>query len=376
MSDDKKRVLIVDDSPEDIQFVMENLKDKYAVLVATSGEKALELAANEPRPEVILMDVMMPDMDGYETCRELKSNLETQDIDVIFVSANNTTDEKLAGYDAGGSDYLIKPVDPLELSQKVELALVNRKKRRELESDKTAAFDTAMTAMISGGELGTVLEFLRGSFTATSTQGLAQMVINALSNYSLKGSVQIRSQAGQVNLGMEGSAAAIEQELMFKLHDAGRILEQGPRLFINFGDITLLVKNLPVDDPDKCGRVRDNLAILMEGAESKLGTILVHQHNEEVRAGLQKLVLNSKQALLDIESIQRQHKEENVKIADSMLHDLEQAFLSWGLSEDQEQRLISMVQTGIEKSFDHYEKGLAVDDMLQNIIKEMSHYAE
>ena len=123
---EKKRILIVDDSADDIHVLMENLKQDYAVLAATCGEKALELAGKTPRPDVILMDVSMPDMDGYETCRSIKQNPETQNIDVIFVSANDTANEKIIGYEAGGSDYLIKPVQPGELLQKIKLVFKNR----------------------------------------------------------------------------------------------------------------------------------------------------------------------------------------------------------------------------------------------------------
>jgi len=126
VTDERKRVLIVDDSADDIHVLMENLKQDYAVLAASSGEKALVLASKKPQPDVILMDVMMPGMNGYETCRSLKENPETRNIDVIFVSANDSPDEKIVGYEAGGCDYLIKPVQAGELSQKIKLAIQNQ----------------------------------------------------------------------------------------------------------------------------------------------------------------------------------------------------------------------------------------------------------
>lgn len=125
MSTDKKRILIVDDNPDDIRVVMENLKAEYAVLAATSGEKALNLAVSQPRPDLILLDVMMPGMDGYETCRRLKQNPETKAINVIFISANSDESERQAGYSAGGCDYAIKPVQAEELMQKVRQAIKN-----------------------------------------------------------------------------------------------------------------------------------------------------------------------------------------------------------------------------------------------------------
>jgi len=126
VTDERKRVLIVDDSVDDIHVLIENLKQDYAVLAATSGEKALALASKKPQPDIILMDVMMPDMNGYETCRRLRQNPETRNINVIFISANDSADEKIVGYEAGGNDYLIKPVQPGELLQKIKLAIKNQ----------------------------------------------------------------------------------------------------------------------------------------------------------------------------------------------------------------------------------------------------------
>ncbi|MGI9260729.1 MAG: response regulator, partial [Woeseiaceae bacterium] len=82
-------VLIVDDTPANLDLLREILSDDYRVRIATSGEKALELASRKPLPDIILLDIMMPGMDGYEVCQELKQNPETTPIPVIFVTAMN-----------------------------------------------------------------------------------------------------------------------------------------------------------------------------------------------------------------------------------------------------------------------------------------------
>lgn len=150
MANEKKRILLVDDATDDIRVLVENLKHKYAVVPVTSGAKALEVAATAPMPDVILLDVMMPEMNGYETCRHLKRNPETADIDVIFVSAHDTHEEKQAGYDAsadaGAVDYLVKPVQPAELLQKIELVLKNRALRESKNEQSDAAMQTSMNS--------------------------------------------------------------------------------------------------------------------------------------------------------------------------------------------------------------------------------------
>lgn len=374
---DQNRILVVDDEPINLRYVIKCLEEKHPISLASSGEKALKLAQNpESKPALILLDVMMPGMDGYETCRELTSNADTQDIDIIFVTANDSVEEKLKGYDAGGIDYLTKPVDPDELQHKVELALSNREKRINLEEEKSAVSDTAMTALMSSGELGVVLEFLRHSFTINTASELAKLVIAALSNYSLTGSVQIRFFDEQINQGTAGPVNAIDKELMFRIRNSGRILENEQMLFINFGDITLLVKSLAEPDPEKTGRIRDNLTILLEGANSRLEAIKSLHLNEISRQNLQKLVATSKKALLKVENIQKEHKENSVRILDSLLNNLEKGFSTWGLTDEQEQILLKMIQSGIDESMTSYENAMVVDETLQNIITAMSLYAE
>ncbi len=364
MSIEKKRILIIDDSTDDIQFVMENLKDEFAVLVATSGQKGLEIAAKDPKPDVILMDVMMPEMDGYETCRLLKANSVTEGIEVIFVSAHDTTKEKLAGYDAGGSDYLIKPVQPEELVQKVNLAISNKEVREETSEQKDMAFKTAMTAMTSAGEQGVVLEFLRHSSSVNTIQELAEMVVSSNAQYELENTVQLRSGNEIFTSGTKSPVPPLEDDLLTRLKDKERIMEYGKRAVFNFGNISLLIKNMPEDD-DKRGRLRDHIAILLEGAETKLSALEMGQQ-------LAQLVVDSNQALQEIESGQKSYKVVGQKIMDDMLQNLESSFTPWGLTEYQEKTLIEIIQTGINKSLDHFEEGMTLDEKMAAIISRLA----
>ncbi|MCF6354520.1 MAG: response regulator [Candidatus Polarisedimenticolaceae bacterium] len=376
MSIDKNRILIVDDAPDDIHFLMENLKHDYAVLVATNGEKALEMLTKQPLPNVILMDVMMPGMDGYETCRQIKNDPHTKDVDVIFVSAHDSTDEKLAGYEAGGSDYVIKPFPPSEIVQKVQLLIDNRKLQQALEKDKTFAMETAMTAMTSAGELGVVLEFLRQSFTITSVAELAQQVVESIARYSLQSSVQLRSTIEPISINNSGPASPLEQELLSRLRDQGRIMEHGARLILNFGGVSLLIKNMPLDDPDQCGRIRDNVALLAEGAESKLKALEMEQCNIESKNRLQQLVFDSNSALQEIEKIQQKQKEKNMQIMDTVMQQMEASFLSLGLTEEQEIDMHNIVQSGVDKSLNNFEAGIEIDRRLQQIIQNLQSMAD
>jgi CheY-like chemotaxis protein len=133
----KSKVLIVDDTPENIQVLMVTLKDQYAIVAAINGEKALKLALSDPQPNVILLDIMMPGMDGFEVCKRLKADPATREIPVIFLSALDDTANKVKGFSLGAVDYISKPFQPEEVRVRVNTHLtVNRLKQSLAEKNK------------------------------------------------------------------------------------------------------------------------------------------------------------------------------------------------------------------------------------------------
>lgn len=123
---DKKRILVVDDEPQNIAILREILKAEYTVLAALDGLKALSLARSDPRPDLILLDVMMPGIDGFETLRRLKADQHTQVIPVVFVTAKDQIDDVLSGYEQGSTDYIAKPLDPAFILKVVHRVLNKR----------------------------------------------------------------------------------------------------------------------------------------------------------------------------------------------------------------------------------------------------------
>ena len=134
----KDKILIVDDAPENIQVLMGTLKGQYAIVAAINGDRALKMAVAEPRPDLILLDIMMPGMDGYEVCRQLKADKETANIPIIFLSAKTQTEDKIKGLDLGGADYVTKPFDSGEVLARVRAQLKIARLTRELISANAA----------------------------------------------------------------------------------------------------------------------------------------------------------------------------------------------------------------------------------------------
>jgi CheY-like chemotaxis protein len=131
--EDKYTVLVVDDSPDNLALLNELLKNEYNVKIANSGKTALQIVANLPQPDLVLLDIMMPEMDGYSVCQKMKENETTRNIPVIFISALSETFDIVKAFQSGGADYIFKPFQAAEVQARVKTHLDLHRSRQELQ---------------------------------------------------------------------------------------------------------------------------------------------------------------------------------------------------------------------------------------------------
>jgi len=157
---EKITILVVDDTPENIEVLDSVLGTQYGLKVALNGERALELAETTPHPDMILLDIMMPDMDGYEVIRRLQSNPATVNIPVIFITGKSDVADEEKGLKLGAIDYITKPISPPIVRARVKTHLALYNQNRELErkvEERTQQLKEAKLEVISC--LGRAAEF-------------------------------------------------------------------------------------------------------------------------------------------------------------------------------------------------------------------------
>ncbi len=140
---ERPRILIVDDMPENLAILLDALKDDFAVVAARNGPKALQLAMAEQAPDLILLDIVMPEMDGYQVCSRLKELEETRDIPVIFLTSLEEKESESHGLALGAVDFIRKPIHPITLRLRVKLHLELFQARRRLEEQNRQLVESA-----------------------------------------------------------------------------------------------------------------------------------------------------------------------------------------------------------------------------------------
>ena len=220
MNGKKNTVLIVDDSPDSVALMSSLLKSLYRVRVAISGEKALQIVSDDVPPDLVLLDILMPDMNGYEVCKRLKMNPKTASIPVIFLTAKSDAEDEETGLKLGAVDYITKPISPPIVLARIATHL-RLKSVRDFLKDKNVYLEKEVARRTL--EVGTIQDV-----TMIALGSLAETRDNETGNHIRRTQYYIRLLAetlkGHPRFGDYLTDATIE--LLYKsapLHDIGKV---------------------------------------------------------------------------------------------------------------------------------------------------------
>ncbi len=317
----------------------------------------------------------MPDMNGIDTCRALREQANWQG-HVIFVSAHNDMETRLRAYDAGGNDYIVKPVNAEELLQKVSAAEAILQQQRGLQEQVAMASSTAFAAMSSMGELGVVLQFLRTSFNCTSCGALATELLNALRQYELDGLVEMHISGQTYAVSNQGDCSPLEQSILHHGRGMGHQFQFRDRLVINYPAITLVASRLPVDNPDMMGRLRDHLALLAEGASARLAALASETKRQAQDHGIHDALAALSAILEGIEKQQATYRLNALSAIDQYVSELEHAYVHLELTQNQENALSNMARRMAEKLGCQLSDSREVGHQLQAVVARLQTLGE
>ena len=229
MAHEKPRVLIVDDEPTNVKLLMTNLNSDYKISIAINGQEALKLAALK-HPDLILLDVMMPEMDGYTVCQKLKSEPKTRDTPVIFITAKSEAEDESMGFGAGAVDYITKPFNVGIVKQRVKNHLELKRHRDRLEElvrERTAQLENAKEVAEAGREAAEAGNRAKSEFIANMRHELMTPMnaIIAFTELALSDDLtaKLRGSLGKVKRAAYALTSIMNDILDFSKIEAGRL---------------------------------------------------------------------------------------------------------------------------------------------------------
>lgn len=364
------RVFVVDDDAIILDVLRATLAAECELHTFASAEACLG-ALVDVKPDLFLLDVSMPVMDGYALCRQLKDDWDTQDIPVVFISASDNNETRMLCYEAGGDDFIQKPFDPAELLSKLGVAGRILAEKKALREQAGYAQRTAMAAMVSMGELGVVLQFLSKSFACNTLDELAAALLDAMQQYDLQAAVQMRIGDEVLTLSHNGRNVTLEVSVLNHVRESDRIFQFKSRCVFNYGQVTLLVKNMPLEDAERCGRIRDNGALLAEGADARLRAIETEMLAARRRAGIESALPRLYSTLDGVQANYRRNCFELTQVMIDFQEQLAKAFISLGLMERQEEQLSSMANDFVTRLVGTQDASLEIVGHLEALAEDL-----
>jgi DNA-binding response OmpR family regulator len=367
----KPIIAIADDNQVASEVLAANLEEPYEVRLFGSGQAALDFVAGN-HVDLLLLDVGMPGLNGYETCRLLRAGQAQPDVPVIFVSGRAQLEDRLLGYAAGGNDYLVKPCNLDELEAKIQLAIDHHRRARRLASELAEVSHAATVTAEMMGEVGVVLEFHRALTVCATPDDIAQALITTLGRFGLEGCVRLKTRHATVTRSPVGRATALEASLLdhlAALPDA-RILTMGQNLGFSFGSVTLVVRCVAwatapssPETLDTMGRARDNVALLVEGAVARLRA-LDAEHDAGQLAGAHSLIAATRRTLVDLQTIDRDLHRDLDGVFEALRAEFEMRFPQLGLTTEQEDSLAAILTR-------HRSRGRAAEVHLRRLVGQL-----
>ena len=371
MEEKRPSILVVDDDARNHRIMEGILEDDFTLQSANSGPECLA-ALDKYTPDLILLDVMMPDMDGYEVCQRLKEAEKSANIPVIFVTGKDSLEERIQGFDVGAEDYFVKPFDHDELLIKINKTLNTHQQRLKLTSQAAEATNMAMQAMKDTGELGLMLRFFEASFTAKNFDDLSKQLFETTRTLNWSCSIQIRDGLKTHNATDCGIISPMEESLLTQTQSKGRFFDFRHRTIVNFDHITIIIKNMPVDDPVRYGTIKDNVCILLNGAEARIKALIIEMEVEQHRCNLIKTIESTLETMDELRNSYHTLRLEGASIVEDIKDCSDDLIFSLGLTEPQETALQNITEQGVSKTVAMFNKGIGIDSKFNSLTQQLN----
>mgnify|MGYP001556641678 FL=1 len=369
MSDTASYKLTLATNSEEIEkFCEENLSGNEIKVYSTLTELTDNVSMDNP--SCIIIDTTEFEDAGLETCKKIKEDEDTFKIPIVILTDAESMEERLDCYLSGCDDVISIPFEGDEFKARIQVAAKNKQIIDDVQADANEIWETALEAMSTAGELGGLLIAIEKCILCNNYDELSNEIFAACESYDLNTSFQIRSSKGIFFFGnnITPEKENMENELLSRAKDKSRFFDFGARTIVNFENISMLIKNMPLDDMEKYGRIKDNIAPFLSSADSRIRAIALQMEVEKQRSVLQRLITDTQAAVEYIEKQYTDHKEQSGELLERLIQEMDAGFISLSLSEAEECHFRQLLENSKAQIMELYEGGLEIDNSFEKIM--------
>lgn len=329
-------------------------------------------------PEMVLLDVNLPGVDGYQICQWLREDFLPPESGVIFTSGLMADDDIMQAYAAGADDYLIKPIRIQELVVKVSQVHRFRLQSQGQEQQTQSALQMAFDAMRTSSELGEILRFQESLHPLTSEQAIVQASFMMLQEFNLKASMLFFIDGEPRFYREDGSEPVLERESMLAARLRGRMYHWKNLTFLNFEYVSILFRNMPIEDEARYGVVKDQICLMFNGMDAKLSSLMLVQREAEKQQKLKAVTQVLASVAQEIEQQSEAFAQQFEQILLDMETNLQAELAQFNLIESEENAILGRINESLQAATQLFDESVAAGNqhkmMLTKLLSRLADY--
>lgn len=348
-----------------------HLSKCFDLVTVSSVSRAAESVHSDSK--VVVLDLQDQTEPNLDVCKTVAQYEPLADLPLLVLFSGDDHSFKVQAFELGCSDIIGADVEPEEVCARINRSIYHRIANEQLQSRLATANSTAFSVMADNSDLGANMQFLLGGNSCENLDQLGLLFFKAAAHYGLSCSLQMRSSFGTKNMEANGMSRDLESELMSQLHGAGRYIDFGRRSLVNYGRVSLLVRNMPEEGTPRYGAIKDNTFVLVQGMDARIKALDEHQRLMEERQALHKLSSDVKEVMGTIDSAYQEVMKEIVDKVEDMAEAIQARIPSLALSEEQEQFFEDVSMHCVKDTNRVFNQGLRVDQCFQKLCDDVDH---
>jgi CheY-like chemotaxis protein len=350
-----------------------HLRESFSVTEASAVD-CLQTGEHDQAPALIIMHPCCNAEDAaidLALYSQIKQHDSFKSLPLIAITACDSLQEKLTAFNAGCDDVFDCDTPIAEIVLRLQKAIFHKRCNNQLKSQVQLANQMAFSAMADTSNLGINIQFLLESAKCSNLDELGMLFFSTIESYGLRCSLQLRSEYAVKSMEANGMTKELEEQLLTQLSGVGRYYDFGSRTVSNYGRASVLIKNMPLDNPERYGAIKDNTFALLQGLDARIQSLDTSQRLSDERESLRNVSLQVKQVMVSIDESYQVVMRQIAEAVEEMATQIDKAIPVLALSEEQEKFIETVAHGCVLRTNQVFNDGLQVDRTFHRLMQHL-----